>query len=76
MTTETVTLDRALVVSEQLSPADQLRLISLLSERLRAEVERNTSAVDLLTMTGLGAELWEQIEVEAYINEERASWEG
>jgi hypothetical protein len=68
MTTETVTLDRALAVSEQLSPSDQLRLISVLSERLRAEVERTTSPVDLLTTTGLGAELWQQVNVEAYLS--------
>jgi len=76
MTTETLALDRALAVSEQLSPSDQLRLISLLSERLRAEVERDMAPVDMLTMAGLGAELWHEVDVEVYLNEERASWEG
>jgi len=75
MTAESVTLDRALVVSEQLSPANQLRLIGLLSERLRAEVERGAARMDLLATAGLGSELWQQINVEAYLHEERASWE-
>ena len=35
MTSEMTTLDQALRVSERLSLADQLRLIGLLSERLR-----------------------------------------
>ncbi len=75
MTTESVTLDQALVMSEKLSPPDQLRLISLLSERLRSEMQQGGKPVDLLSLAGLGSELWEQIDVAAYLEQERASWE-
>jgi len=75
MTTKSVTLDEALVMSEKLSPPDQLRLISLLSERLRSEMQQSGQAVDLLSLAGLGSELWEQIDVADYLEQERASWE-
>jgi hypothetical protein len=74
MTTKSVTLDEALVMSEKLSPPDQLRLISLLSERLRSEMQ-SSKPIDLLSLAGLGSEHWEQIDVAAYLEQERASWE-
>ena len=75
MTTETATLDKALRVSEQLSPADQLRLIGLLSERLRREMDRDNEPVDMLSLAGLGAEIWQKIDVATYLEQERASWQ-
>ncbi|GAB4532413.1 MAG: hypothetical protein Kow0063_12960 [Anaerolineae bacterium] len=75
MSTETITLDQALRASEQLSLSDQLRLISLLSERLRQQVDPTQSALDILESAGLGAEIWQPIDADAYIREERANWE-
>lgn len=75
MSTEAMTLDQALRASEQLSLPDQLRLISLLSERLRQQVDPTQSTLDILESAGLGAEIWQSIDVDAYIREERASWE-
>jgi hypothetical protein len=75
MASQTVTLDAVLYASEQLSLADQLRLISLLSERLRSEVDQDDGPVDMLSLAGLGAELWQAIDVAAYLEQERASWE-
>jgi hypothetical protein len=75
MVSETVTLDKLLDISEQLSPTDQLRLISLLSERLRSEMGHEDNPVDMLSLAGLGAELWHDIDVDAYLEKERTSWE-
>ena len=75
MASETIALDRIFDISEQLSPADQLRLISLLSERLRNGIEQKDDPVDMLSLVGLGAELWQGIDVDAYLEQERASWE-
>jgi hypothetical protein len=75
MTSEMITLDQALRISEQLSLADQLRLIGLLSESLRHEMDRGDDRVDMLSLAGLGAELWQEIDVAAYLEQERASWE-
>jgi hypothetical protein len=75
MASQTVTLDAVLYANEQLSLADQLRLISLLSERLRSEMDQDDGPVDMLSLAGLGAELWQAIDVAVYLEQERASWE-
>ena len=75
MTSEIITLDQVLGISERLSPADQLRLIGLLSERLRSSMDQSDRPVDMLSLAGLGAELWQAIDVDAYLEQERASWE-
>ena len=76
VTTPKVTLDEALRASEQLPLADQLRLIGLLSERLRRALDRADDQVDMLSLAGLGAELWQEIDVAAYLEQERSSWQG
>ena len=75
MASESITLDEVLGISERLSAADQLRLIGLLSERLRSAIDREGRLVDMLSLAGVGAELWQTIDVDAYIEQERASWE-
>jgi len=76
VTTQKVTLNEALRASEQLPLADQLRLIGLLSERLRRALDRAGDQVDMLSLAGLGAELWQEIDVAAYLEQERSSWQG
>jgi hypothetical protein len=76
MTSETITLDRVLDISEQLSASDQLRLISLMSERLRSRMGQEGERVDMLSLVGLGAELWRKLNTDAYLEQERASWDG
>ncbi len=76
MTDTTVTLDRVLDITQRLSQADQLRLISLLSGRLCQVMPEKGKPVDLLSLAGLGEDLWHKIDVDAYLEQERASWEG
>ena len=75
MTSETVILNQVLDISEQLSQADQLRLISLVSERLRSQMDQEGERVDMLSLVGLGAELWREIDTDAYLEQERAGWD-
>jgi hypothetical protein len=75
MISETITLDQALSISRQLSLSDRLALISLLSEQARHELEQDTERIDMLSLAGLGAELWQQIDIDTYLDQERASWE-
>lgn len=70
-----ITLENVLQMSTQLTPKEQLRLIELLAARVRAVQEPPAAAVDILSTAGLGAELWQQIDVDAYLEQERASWE-
>jgi len=75
MATEALTLDQVLDISGQLKPSDQLRLISVLSERLRREIGQGSELVDMLSLAGVGADLWAQVDVAAYLEQERASWD-
>lgn len=75
MMPRTATLDNVLDMSKQLPRADRLRLISLLSEDLRSEIDQEEQPVDMLSLAGLGAEMWQAIDVDAYLEQERASWE-
>ena len=75
MTERIATLDEAIVVSERLSPSDRLRLIGILSDRLRDELEQGTEAIDMLSLTGLGADVWQDLDVSQYLERKRASWD-
>jgi len=75
MTSGTIAIDEVLGISQQLSLTDQLSLISLLSEQVRRELDRDGEAVDMLSLAGLGAELWREVDVDTYLEQERASWD-
>jgi len=75
MTSETTTLDHLLDMSKRLSLADRLSLIGRLSEQVRQELDRDGEPVDMLSLAGLGAELWREIDADGYLEQERASWE-
>ena len=75
MPSKATTLNEVLGISELLPLADQLQLISLLSERLRSQIDQGDGPIDMLSLAGVGAELWREIDVDAYLEGERASWE-
>jgi hypothetical protein len=74
MSHETTALEQALQMARQLPLSEQLRLTTLQSDRLCLEWDREES-VDMLTLAGLGAELWQRVYVAAYLEEERSSWD-
>ena len=75
MTERIATLDEAIVVSEKLSPSDRLRLIGILSDRLRDELDQGTESIDMLSLAGLGADVWQDLDVSQYLERKRASWD-
>jgi hypothetical protein len=75
MSEERTLLDEAVCMSERLSPADPLRLIGLLSAQVRQRLDESDEPVDIRSTSGLGAELWQEIDVDAYPACERQSWE-
>ncbi len=75
MSGRTIAVDEVLRMTTQLPPDDKLRLISLLSEHVRGEIDREGEPVDMLSLAGLGAEVWQQIDVDEVLAQERASWE-
>jgi len=60
---------------QQLSAEEQLQLLKDLVE---AVIRNQTPAKpqhSILELQGLGKEIWEDVDVEKYIEEERKSWE-
>ena len=75
MVTESISIEKVFNMSQQLSLTDQLRLISWLSERVRQEMDQVSEPIDMLSLVSLGAELWQTVDVDAYLEQERASWD-
>jgi hypothetical protein len=63
--------EHALQMAESLSHDDQLRLIRELMTHTAAS--EPTSVLDLY---GLGAEVWQNIDAQEYVHQERDSWRG
>lgn len=59
----------------QLTSAEQLRLLEDLASLLRRQIlpQRRQSILDL---QGLGKHVWANVNVQAYVDEERDSWNG
>ncbi|NIV29656.1 MAG: hypothetical protein GWN58_09140, partial [Anaerolineae bacterium] len=67
MSEKVASLDEAIVLSKRLSPSDQLRLIGILSERLRDELVQDIAPIDMLSLAGLGAEIWKDLDTATYL---------
>lgn len=74
MTSKPVSWREVLATSQQLPLVDQLRLIAELSLRLRRMLG-DTEPVDLLTLSGVGQEVWANVDVDRYLDQERDSWQ-
>jgi len=59
---------------EALTPREQLRLVSELAVRLSAELDPQPRS--LMELEGLGREVWQGVDVEEYLRQERSSWDG
>jgi len=68
-------LGRVLRLMRELPLEDKLRLIGLLTEDLREEMEREGDPVDVLSLVGLGAEVWREVDVDEYVDQERGRWD-
>ena len=61
----------------QLSPEEQLQLLEDIAAMLRQRV-KNTQRPkhNVMELEGMAKKLWEGIDVEKFIDEERNSWDG
>ena len=69
------TYENALEIAESLTPAEQRRLLRELMTRVAANAPAEPKR-NIMEFCGLGAEIWEGIDAQEYINRERASWDG
>ena len=67
--------DQAKRSVQALGPADQLRLIAEFVERLSGELNRQPRR-SLLELQGLGKGVWQDVDVDEYLRQERSSWNG
>ncbi|MDZ7261413.1 MAG: hypothetical protein ONB05_04835 [candidate division KSB1 bacterium] len=67
--------EEVLVQVRELEPAEQLRLLEELAAlvRLQMTMQRRRS---ILELQGLGKEIWQGIDAQEYVDQERASWNG
>jgi hypothetical protein len=64
--------DEALRQVRSLNPSDQKRLLIELTEQLEASPKETLS---ILSLQGLGKDLWLGVDTQEYVNHERDSWE-
>ncbi len=55
--------------------ADRLRLLGRIAEDLSANEGEDGQLVSLLDLEGVGAEIWQGVDAQAYIDAERESWD-
>lgn len=71
----TLHYEHVLELAQQLGPAEQLRLLEDLAHWVRQEIAPARHR-RILELEGLGAEIWEGIDAQEYVRQERASWDG
>ena len=67
--------DQARRSVEALGPADRLRLIAELAGKLSGQLDSGGHR-SLRELQGLGKSVWQGIDVDEYLRQERASWGG
>jgi hypothetical protein len=70
-----ITYEKILDQVEHLSPDDQLRLMEQMVATLRRQMGTG-EARRITELKGLGKEIWQDVDVQRYIDEERDSWTG
>ena len=61
-----------------LKPDEELDIPELERVKVRIEVDvpgKKTGKYSMLDLIGVGKELWERVDVKAYLREERESWD-
>ena len=61
--------------ASRLPPAEQLRLLEGLAALVRQQIAP-AAAQSVTALRGLGKEIWQGIDAQEYVNQERAAWDG
>jgi hypothetical protein len=64
------TYQSVLTKARALSEDDRLRLV----RELTAPVDHLVEPVSVLDLCGLGADLWQQVDAQEYVSQERSTW--
>lgn len=60
---------------ENLTPDEQLRLLEELASIVRRRITQKPKR-SIMELEGLGKEIWQGIDAQEYVNQERDSWNG
>lgn len=60
---------------ENLTPDEQLRLLEDLAVMVRRRMETRPKR-SILELEGLGKDVWQGVDAQEYVNQERAAWNG
>lgn len=59
-----------------LPPAERLRLVEIIAHEIAAVTESDTGPLhNIMELHGLGAEIWEGVDAQEYVNELRKEWD-
>jgi len=61
--------------AQRLTTEEQLQLLEELAALIRRQGVTRSKKHSIMELKGLGKEIWEGVDVEKYIDEERNSWE-
>ena len=70
-----VSYNRVISEIKTLNLSDQLRLLEEMAALIRKETSK-TKPRSILELQGKGKDIWKELNVKAYIDEERSSWNG
>jgi dihydroneopterin aldolase len=62
--------------AQHLTTEEQLQLLEELAALIRRQGVTRSKKHSIMELKGLGKEIWEGVDVEKYIDEERNSWDG
>lgn len=63
--------------AQSLTPEEQIHLIEDLSKLIRQQMTMKSQPKrSIMELRGLGKEIWNGIDAQEYVNEERDSWNG
>lgn len=60
---------------DKLKPEQQLSLIELLTAKIKKQLHPTSGKHKVTELDGLGAEIWNEVETEQYLQKERNSWD-
>ena len=75
MNTPSMAYNQILNLTKRLERGEQLQLLETLMQSLRQTPKMQTSR-SILELRGLGKDVWQNVDVNAYIDQERNSWDG
>ncbi len=67
--------ERLLDQASRLQPVDQLRLMEDLAALLRQQIASPLRSHSITELRGLGKEVWQGIDAQEYVNQERDTWD-